>query len=236
MSVFEDYKFVPSEFSGVVRLFPIPNFVLFPHVMQPLHVFEPRYRDLLEDAMQSDRLIAPAILAPGWEADYDGCPRLRPYACLGKVAISQPLGDGTHNLLLAGLRRVRLLEELPPRKTYREARVMVCEDIYPPNQADERQELKRNLYDYLSRLLPRLPQGREQMELLLNSRITLGVLTDVLSYSLELSQADRETLLSEANVHRRAELLLGHLADVERGGQYTATSGLVCFPPEFSPN
>ena len=74
MSAFEEYKFTPAEFSGIVRLFPIPNLVMFPHVMQPLHVFEPRYRDLLEDALANDRLIAMAVLEPGWESDYEGQP------------------------------------------------------------------------------------------------------------------------------------------------------------------
>ena len=58
MSTFEDLSFSFEDFSGTVRLFPLPNLVLFPHVMQPLHVFEPRYRELLEDALEDDRLIA----------------------------------------------------------------------------------------------------------------------------------------------------------------------------------
>ena len=83
MSSFDDLSFAPQEFSGKVRLFPLPNLVLFPHVMQPLHIFEPRYRFLLEDALATDRLIAMALLAPGWENDYEGRPPLYPMACLG---------------------------------------------------------------------------------------------------------------------------------------------------------
>ena len=65
MSSFEDLSFSVQKFAGSVRLFPLPNLVLFPHVMQPLHVFEPRYRSLLEDALASDRLITMALLDPG---------------------------------------------------------------------------------------------------------------------------------------------------------------------------
>ena len=57
MSSFDEFAFLDGEFSGTARLFPLPNLVLFPHVMQPLHVFEPRYRDLLEDALAGDRLV-----------------------------------------------------------------------------------------------------------------------------------------------------------------------------------
>ena len=81
----EDLIFDETRFKGVVRLFPLPDLIMFPHVMQPLHVFEPRYRALLNDALNSDGLIAMSMLAPGWEADYEGRPPVLPYACLGKV-------------------------------------------------------------------------------------------------------------------------------------------------------
>ena len=67
MSAFDDPLFLAEEFLGKVRVFPLPDVVLFPHVMQPLRIFEPRYRELLEDALAGDGLIAVAALAPGWE-------------------------------------------------------------------------------------------------------------------------------------------------------------------------
>src|SRR5271166_2451842 len=108
MSLSDHQPFDPARFSGVVRLFPLPNLVLFPHVMQPLHIFEPRYRCLLEDALATDRLVAMALLAPGWESDYEGRPTLCPMACLGRVTTYHRLEDGAYNLLLLGLQRVRL--------------------------------------------------------------------------------------------------------------------------------
>src|SRR5262249_58348054 len=89
-----------SNFHGKARLFPLPNLVLFPHVMQPLHIFEPRYRQMTADTLASDRLIALALLRPGWEADYEGKPDLYPVACLGKVVADQKLEDGRYNILL----------------------------------------------------------------------------------------------------------------------------------------
>ena len=79
-------SFVAEKFSGIVRLFPLPNLVVFPHVMQPLHIFEPRYRAMLEEALDEDGLIAMAVLAPGWEKDYEGRPPMRSNACLCKIA------------------------------------------------------------------------------------------------------------------------------------------------------
>ena len=81
----EELAFDSASFSGRARLFPLPNLVMFPHVLQPLHIFEPRYREMLEDAMADDRLIAMSILAPGWEKHYEGRPALESVACLGQV-------------------------------------------------------------------------------------------------------------------------------------------------------
>ena len=82
----DELAFVPEQFSGRARLFPLPNLVLFPHVVQPLHVFEPRYVDLLHDALEDDRLIAMSLLEAGWEKDYEGRPALYPTACLGRIS------------------------------------------------------------------------------------------------------------------------------------------------------
>ncbi len=94
----------PDDFSGRVRLFPLPNLVLFPHVVQPLHIFEPRYCEMLADSMASDRLIAMALLEPGWEAQYHNKPPIASVVCIGKVVTHTPTADHRHNILLAGLR------------------------------------------------------------------------------------------------------------------------------------
>src|SRR5256885_9707642 len=103
-----DDQFALGQFTGAARLFPLPNLVLFPQVVQPLHVFEQRYRQMTADALAGDRLIAMALLRPGWEADYDGRPAIHPVACLGRVVADQRLDDGRYNLLLRGLARVRV--------------------------------------------------------------------------------------------------------------------------------
>ena len=102
----EDALTLPEDFSGIVRLFPLPNFVLFPGAIQPFHVFEDRYRDLLEDALQGDQLIAMAILQPGWEPNYEGRPPLVATACLGRVISHTRLENGRYNILLLGVQRI----------------------------------------------------------------------------------------------------------------------------------
>ncbi|MHC4179823.1 MAG: LON peptidase substrate-binding domain-containing protein, partial [Planctomycetota bacterium] len=201
MSSFEDLSFSLEHFSGRVRLFPLPNLVLFPHVMQPLHVFEPRYRNLLEDALDDDRLIAMATLAPGWESDYEGRPPLYPVACLGRITTYHRLDDGTYNVLLLGLRRVRVVRELTPASSFREAEVELCEDYVPPARATVRAALRRKLRNALLETLPSLPEAQEQLDQLLGADVSLGVLTDVISYMLDLDLSDKEALLAQTDVY-----------------------------------
>ena len=101
-----------------VRLFPIPGLVMFPHVMQPLHVFEHRYRALLADAIDDDQLIALPVLSAD-EQDPPSLPPLKPVACLTKIVSHQKLADGCSNLLVIGIARIRLVAELPAWEPYR---------------------------------------------------------------------------------------------------------------------
>src|SRR3990172_12262137 len=125
-----DLDFDADAFSGVARLFPLPNLVMYPHVMQPLHIFEERYREMLEDTLATDKLIAMAVLKPGWETDYESRPPVAECACLGKVVAHHRLEDGHYNVLLLGVERVRIVREMDPLRSFRQAKVEIVEDCY----------------------------------------------------------------------------------------------------------
>lgn len=235
MSSFDDLSECLKDFSGSVRLFPLPDLVLFPHIMQPLHVFEPRYRDLLEEALSSDRLIAMAALAPGWEKDYEGRPPLYPMACLGQITAHCRLPNGTYNVLLLGVRRVRLIRELTTGCRFREATVEICEDRYSSCSLVRQRTLQRLLHASLLRMLPRLPEAREQLDQLLGSELPLGVLTDLIGYMLDLDLPRKQALLAEVDVYRRAEFLLRLLSPAARDETLPLPSSSY-FPPLFSHN
>jgi len=228
----DEFAFDSTQFSGLVRLFPLPNLVMFPHVLQPLHVFEPRYRDLLAEALQGDRLITMALLAPGWENDYEGRPPLYPVGCLGRIAACHRLDDGRYNLLLVGLKRVGLLKEVEPIKTFREARAQLYDDHYPPGGAGKRSLIQQRLLGDFQRILPRLPEAQEPLQELLAGEIPLGMLTDIVAYTLDLDLSAKQRLLRECNVDRRATLLLEWLPELARARRESAPS----FPPRFSAN
>src|SRR5690242_1595700 len=97
--------------SDLLPIFPLPNVVLFPNIFLPLHIFEPRYRDMTADALATDRLIGMVLLRPGWESDYEGRPPIYPIGCTGVITHADRLADGRYNIVLRGVERFRVVEE-----------------------------------------------------------------------------------------------------------------------------
>ena len=94
-----------------IPIFPLPDVMLFPNVSRPLHIFEPRYRAMVADALQGDRIIGMVLLRPGYEADYEGRPPVYPIGCAGVITQSQELPDGRYNIMLRGLVKFRITGE-----------------------------------------------------------------------------------------------------------------------------
>jgi Lon protease-like protein len=190
---------------------------------------------MLEEALADNRLIAMAMLVPGWESEYEGRPPLYPIACLGQVVSRHRLEDGSYNVLLLGVQRVRLIRELQSAKSFREAEVELCEDYYPPEEAAQRASLHDRLGKALLRILPLLPQAQEQVDQLMAADLPLGVLADIISYLLEIDVRQKQSLLAEPNVHIRVRALLEHL-DTTVGDSAATHPGAETFPPGFSEN
>jgi len=223
-----------QNFSGIARLFPLPNLVFCPHAMQPLHIFEPRYRQMTADALAGDRLIAVVLLKPGFEEDDEGRPAVHPIGCLGKIVADQRLDGGRYNLLLRGLRRVRLVEELPADRLYRTARVELLSDAGTLG-SDAAAALRADLAEQLPRWVPQDAPPLEQFRKLLDSDLSAGALCDVFSFALPLDVALKQQLLEELDVTVRARRLVEMLREhAPAAGQAVPHDRK--FPPDFSPN
>lgn len=231
MELPQDFGFDRQGFSGQARLFPVPNLVMFPHVLQPLHIFESRYREMMEDALQGDKLIAMSVLKPGWESEYQSRPTLYPVACLGHIVNSQRLEDGRYHLLLQGVGRVEVGAELEPPRSFRVARAELKAEFCPPGEEDKRLTLKRALLDAVRETVPDVVDRHTQIEELLGSETALGVLADLLAYSLTVPMELKAEMLCEFNIDCRTKMLLDHLQQ-ESGTEGSKNP----FPPDFSPN
>ena len=106
-----------------IPLFPLPGVVLLPETTLPLHVFEPRYREMLKDALEGEGVLGIQLLVPGGVPDPAGRPEIFPVGCAGKVVEHEPLPDGRSNILLRGLFRYRIEGEVSSNKPYRVAEV-----------------------------------------------------------------------------------------------------------------
>jgi Lon protease-like protein len=222
-----------TEFTGAARLFPLPGLVFFPQAVQPLHIFEPRYRQLAVDCLSGDRLIALVLLRPGWEETYDDHPAVHSVACLGRVIADQHLPDGRYNLVLRGLARVRIREELETDKLYRVAHTEVLRDC-TTGDVDELMTLRTALADLI---LPRVADGpaREQLRGLFKGELPLGQLCDVLAFALPLPPEAKQELLELLSVTDRARQLMESFRSIVEGAKPVAAAGKR-FPPDFSAN
>jgi len=122
-----------------VPIFPLSNVVLFPDAVAPLHIFEPRYRQLMQAALAGDRLIGMVTVRPEHLEEMSGDPPVYAVGCLGFIGEHQRLADGRYNLLLRGTQRFRIREELARESSqlYRSAEVEVLEDRLADPQAAE---------------------------------------------------------------------------------------------------
>jgi Lon protease-like protein len=222
-----------DDFRGLARLFPLPNLVLFPSVIQPLHIFEPRYRQLMEDALKDDRLIGMALLRPNYEEDYYNSPPIYPVICLGRIYKEERMPDGRWNLLLHGLTRARVENEVGAERLYRTARVELIEEKEVPTVSTAK-ELRCQLGRETRRWFAAHEAAVIQLEKLLHSDLTLGALCDVFGFALPIAIEMKQQLLEDVDVVERAQRLIAHLESTPPPEAIQAPARR--FPPEFSPN
>lgn len=195
-----------------LKVFPLPSVVLLPGTAVPLHIFEPRYRALVKDALESDGLFAMAQVLPGQEALLAGKPELEEMLCVGSIGMHEALEDGRYNLVLVGVARARLKRELPTTQLYREVEAELLED--EALEADADLSLRRAVVELVARLPTQVGQRIAQVA----SRVSGGALADVVASTFMQDPVRRFEVLNETDVRVRLEIvteellsLVGHL-------------------------
>ena len=183
-------------------LFPLPNVVLFPNVFLPLHIFEPRYRDMVADALDGDRMIGMVLLRPGWEGAYEGRPPVYPVGCAGLITHSERLSDGRYNIVLRGLEKFRIAGEDDSR-AYRQARV---EEIMETLDARDRDVMHSERRRLESLLVPQ-PAGRGVDPKMPPSMADEDLINALAQY-LELEPVEKQALLERDGLLARCRSLI----------------------------
>jgi Lon protease-like protein len=172
---------------SLIPIFPLPNAVLFPSVFMPLHIFEDRYRRMVEDVLQGDRLIGMVLLRPGWRMEYEGRPAVYPVGCAGLMTHVEPLPDGRYNIVLQGLQKFRVVGEDDGRP-YRLGRVEMIQESGPDDPA-----LVRLARTRLETLLA--TDGHDGSEGRVPSAMPDEELVNALAQYMELEAIEKQALL-----------------------------------------
>jgi Lon protease-like protein len=185
---------------SIIPIFPLPNVILFPQVMLPLHIFEPRYRRMVRDAQdRSPALIGMTLLRGNWQDQYEGTPEIFPVGCVGEMVRVNPLPDGRFNILLQGMREFSVIEE-NITNSYREARV----EWRPPRH----ESLADGVRMTLRRLLERYLQNNEKVkQFLTDQSIEDEFLVNFFAFHLDFLPVEKQGLLEAATLTERTERL-----------------------------
>jgi hypothetical protein len=185
----------------VIPIFPLPNVVLFPHMLLPLHVFEPRYREMVRDAARGARLIGMALLRDGWARDYHGRPPVFPVGTVGEMVHLEELPDGRSNIMLRGLRVYTIREEVDRGTAYRQVKVTWNETSTQPLPAGVRDAIGGLARRCLER------QGGTVGKQLLEDTVDDEVFVNFFAQHLDVAPLEKQALLQATTLAERAKRL-----------------------------
>jgi len=198
-----------------LKVFPLHGVVVLPGTPAPFHIFEPRYKALVGDALRGDRILAvPSLFGKADAAALQ--PPLRAVCGVGLIEAEERYDDGRFDVVVRGLARVRLLEELPQRHLYREFRAEVLEDRLPAGGAAALRggidALRQLVYDFSTKLpdesgAPALAEAVAQMR-------DPSAIVDLVTAAAVSDPATRQQVLEELDVARRLQLVLEEVAGV----------------------
>jgi Lon protease-like protein len=200
---------------AALKVFPLHGVAVLPGTPAPFHVFEPRYRALVGDALAGDRILAvPALF--GKSDAHALRPPLRAICGAGIIEAEERYPDGRFDIVVRGVARVQLLEELPRAKLYREFRAQILEDRLPaggPATLEGELEGLRQLVVDLSTKLPS-ESGATQLAEAVSQMKDPSSIVDLVAAAAVSEPDARQRILEEADVSRRLELVLGEVAGV----------------------
>jgi Lon protease-like protein len=202
-------------------IFPLPTVVLFPNVFLPLHIFEPRYRQMIAEALDGDRIIGMVLLRPGFEDDYDGAPPVYATGCSGLITHVETLAGGNYNLVLRGLEKFTIHDEALPAagRLYRSAVITPVDDSLQAGDRDELRLERRRLQQLLTPLFTeenlgsRLPEAMPDEDLV-----------NALAQYLEFDPMEKLALLERRGALARARSMV-ELLEMKQMGAGIADHG-----------
>jgi uncharacterized protein len=191
----------------IAPIFPLPNVVLFPQTVIPLHIFEERYRTMTRDALASDRMIVTALLCEGWENEYEKSPAVHDVACLSKIETYEELEDGKYNLVLSGVQRVRVIREIP-HSPYRLAEVENLKYAACDEQSAEVIGRRNRMAGLFARFTELATSSSKSHATDLVSLYSFETLVNTVAATLNLPAQEKQGLLEIDDLTQRCDILV----------------------------
>ena len=194
-----------EDFSGKMPIFPLPNVVFFPHTFLPLHIFEERYRSMVADAANGEKLICMALLKPGYEDDYEGSPPIHTVGTVGFMPMKKDHADGTSDILLVGIDKVKI-KEITSDTPYRMAEVEILYDVVGESDPEALQEKIFQQFNVLNddNLLSAATQ-------FFSEGLDFEMAVNLVISHLEIEGEEKQKLLDLGDLSLRAKVLLQYL-------------------------
>ena len=189
-----------ADLPAEIPLFPLPETSLFPNVSRPFVIFEPRYREMVADALKGDKIIGMIRLRPGFEKDYEGRPPVFGIGCAGTIAEYELLPDGRYLILLRGLSAFRVISE-DQRRPYRLARIEAIPEALESNDRLPLSTLRNRIEQLLTAVLPLDAQPPDPS-------IDDAEFVNIVAMGLGMAEDDRQALLERRSVLERARALV----------------------------
>lgn len=206
---------ITINFQNPVPVFPLPGSVLLPHTPLPLHIFEERYKQMVNDVLDSHGLIAMGLF--DGEVDEQkylhGQPPLRPCVCVGYTIQHERLSDGRYLVLMQGLCRARIVFELD-HEPYRLVQLEPTE--LPPMEDAELTDERATLKHFMANPLLREHSDLEDIARLIDEPVPTAALIDVGIGGLTDDPEMRYTMLTETDPRIRAAFLESELLKLEK--------------------
>jgi len=216
-----DQTTIQVNFARPMPLFPLDAVTLLPQQVLPLHIFEPRYRQMVGDVLDASGQIAMGVFRGNrWKQEYHGRPPVRPSVCVGQIVQHEKLADGRYNVLIQGVCRARIDHELAPRPEveYREV------SLSPVGVGETDEGLLAATRDRLEHMLSdgpltRLSAASAVAEYARDEELPTSALLELVSFTMVGDTELRYRLLAEGDATERARLVereLGHLEGLIR--------------------
>lgn len=221
----DDEQTIRVNFGKPIPLFPLDSVVLLPQQVMPLHIFEPRYRQMVDEALDGAGQIAMAVFSgEAWKQEYHANPPVRPAVCIGQIVQHEKMPDGRYNILLQGVCRAKVVSEEPSTegRLYREALLepLGSNDAVAPETGFAIDQMRHWIEGELAEgELKELTVADQMLEYVRNEDVPSTALIELISFALVTEPAARYRLLSEPELARRVEFVrdaLEHLEDMIR--------------------